>query len=147
MSLTNWDQRFMNLATHISTWSKDPSSQVGAVIVGRHKRDICHGYNGFPPGIADTSERLNDRPTKYRLIQHAERNALDNCHFDTRGASLYVTRYPCSECAKSIISKGIARVIYAVHPEFEARWADELNWTWTMLMEAGIPLIGLELPK
>ena len=147
MLKTDWDARFLGLAQYVSEWSKDPSSQVGAVIVGLDKRDVCHGFNGFPPGITDTPERLNDRPTKYRLTQHAERNALDNCRFDTRGATLYVTRCPCSECTKSIISKGIARVVYMPHPEFDARWAEELDWSRKMLMEVGIPLIPMELPK
>ena len=140
-----WDRRFLTLAEHVAQWSKDPSSKVGAVIVGTDKRQVCFGYNGFPPGVADTEARLNDRPTKYRLVQHAERNALDNCNFGTKGSTLYVTRCPCSECTKSIISKGIIRVVYAPHPDFDARWAEELEWTRKLLMEVGIPLVPLEV--
>ena len=140
-----WDKRFLTLADHVAQWSRDPSTKVGAVIVGASKRQVCFGFNGFPPGIADTDARLNDRETKYRLVMHAERNALDNCHFDTRGATLFVTRCPCSECTKSIISKGITRVVFQPHPDFDQRWESELKWTRTMLMEVGVPLLPLEI--
>lgn len=106
----SWDQRHMALARFWSQNSKDPSTKVGAVIVGRDKRELCLGYNGFPPGIAD-DERLLDRSTKYPLMIHAERNALDNARFDTRGATLYATLAPCCGCASSIVSKGIKRVV------------------------------------
>jgi dCMP deaminase len=106
----SWDQRFMELARFWSRNSKDPSTKVGAVIVGRDKRDVCMGYNGFPPGIAD-DDRLEKRETKYPLMIHAERNALDNARFDTRGATLYATLAPCCGCASSIVSKGIKRVV------------------------------------
>src|SRR5688572_8065873 len=111
--MTNWGRRYMDLARHVAGWSKDPSTKVGAVAVGksRHNHDIVVGYNGFPRGIADTEDRLNDRQTKYKLIQHAERNVLDNARFDLSGATLYVTLHPCSECAKSIVSRGIAKVV------------------------------------
>lgn len=145
MNSTDWNRRFLTLADHIAQWSKDPSSKVGAVIVGADKREVCFGFNGFAPGIADTPARLNDRDTKYRLVMHAERNALDNCHFNTRGATLFVTRCPCSECTKSVISKGIARVVYQPHVDFDERWAEELKWTRSMLMEVAIPLIPLVL--
>jgi dCMP deaminase len=106
----SWDQRHMALARFWSENSKDPSTKVGAVIVGRDKREVCLGYNGFPPGIAD-DERLLDRSTKYPLMIHAERNALDNARFDTQGATLYATLAPCCGCASSIVSKGIKRVV------------------------------------
>lgn len=106
----SWDQRHMALARFWSENSKDPSTKVGAVIVGRDKRELCLGYNGFPPGIAD-DERLLDRSTKYPLMIHAERNVLDNCRFDTRGATLYATLAPCCGCAASIVSMGITRVV------------------------------------
>lgn len=105
-----WDQRHMALARFWSQNSKDPSTKVGAVIVGADKREVCLGYNGFPPGIAD-DHRLLDRATKYPIVMHAERNALDNCRFDARGATLYATLAPCCACATSIVSKGIRRVV------------------------------------
>ena len=105
------DQRYLKLASHVAEWSKDPSTKVGAVIVGGDRREIALGYNGFPPGIDDTPERLAHKETKYAMTQHAERNVLDNARFDLAGATLYVTMYPCNECAKSIVAKGIKRVV------------------------------------
>ena len=75
--LDKWDMRFLALAEHVSEWSKDPSTQVGAVIThSRSKRVISLGFNGFPAGVEDTEERLEDRTTKYEMVVHAEQNAL-----------------------------------------------------------------------
>ena len=68
--------RFLSLATHISDWSKDPSTKVGCVVVGPDREIRSTGFNGFPRGIADTDERLSDRDLKYPLICHAEENAI-----------------------------------------------------------------------
>lgn len=107
----DWDQRFMDLAAHVSLWSKDPSTKVGAVIVNSDKLVLSLGYNGFPRGVLDLEERYKDRPTKYLFVAHAERNALDNSYGDMRGATLYTTLCPCNECTKSIIQKGIKKVV------------------------------------
>lgn len=138
-----WQERFLELAEHVAQWSKDPSTKVGAVIVGTDKRKVAFGYNGFPPGIAD-DDRLLDRPTKYRLIQHAERNALDNCSFDPTGGWLFATHPPCSECAKSILTKGISAVVFRqVDPSFAERWAAEYELTAAIFEEAGITLLAV----
>lgn len=142
--MTDWDQRYMDLAKHVAGWSKDPSTKVGAVLVGTNRRHISLGYNGFPHGISDSLQRLNDRTTKLRLVQHAERNVLDQTTFDTQGATLIVTRFPCSECAKSIISKGIARVVYLLDKAYGDRWLDEVRLAQEMLTEAGVELKELQ---
>ena len=90
---SKWDTRFMKLAREISTWSKDPSSKIGAVIVNDERRILATGYNGFPKGIEDTEERLNDRDQKYPLIVHAEMNALMNALYSgvsVKDATIYV---------------------------------------------------------
>jgi dCMP deaminase len=130
-------RRFLDLAHTVAQWSKDPTTKVGAVIVGDDPRKIAMGYNGFPPGIADTPDRLVDRPTKHKLMQHAERNALDNATFDTRGATLYCTLAPCVSCAKSIISKGISRVVCSEVPT-HAPWNEEARDGRLLLEEAGV---------
>jgi dCMP deaminase len=112
-----WDQRFLDLAGEVSTWSKDPKTKVGAVIVNRHKQVLGLGYNGFPAGVDDNPTRYLDRETKLLFVAHAERNALDNSFTDTRGATLYATLHPCNECAKGIIQKGIKRVVVPGYPE------------------------------
>ena len=133
------DQRFVDLARHIAGWSKDPTTKVGAVLVGTDRRDIAIGYNGFPPGIADTDERLGDHDTKLALTQHAERNVLDNASFDATGATLYTTFFVCSECAKSVVSRGIRKVICPPPAEHEP-WATDAQWTRQLFQEAGIIL-------
>ena len=134
--MTDWDERFLSLADHVSQWSKDPRTKVGAVIVDQKKRVISLGYNGFPRGVEDTPERYDDRPTKHLFVAHAERNALDNSPMSVEGCTLYVPLVPCSECAKSIIQRGIARVVSYV-PDREGA---NFNWdiTETMFTEAGV---------
>ena len=89
MILKKWDLRFLEMARNAASWSKDPSTKVGAIIVDDDKRVISVGYNGFPKGVRD-DERLDDRQEKYKIIVHAERNALlfansnvKNCHIYT----------------------------------------------------------------
>jgi len=120
-----WFQRFMGLAVNVSSWSKDPSTRVGAVIVNEDRRVIGLGYNGFAKGVKDTPERLADRPTKYALVVHAEMNAILNAVVSVRGCALVTTMYPCSECAKLIAQAGIACV--ACPAVREPRHADD---TW-----------------
>ena len=108
-----WDGRFLSLATHISGWSKDPSTKVGCVVVGPDREIRSTGFNGFPRGIADTDERLSDRDLKYPLICHAEENAI--MHAARIGLALkdctaYVTWPPCTRCARSLIQAGISEV-------------------------------------
>jgi dCMP deaminase len=121
-------------------WSKDPSTRVGAVLVGKDRRDIALGYNGFPPGIADRTDRLNDRDVKLRLTQHAERNVLDNARFDVSGATLYTTFFVCAECAKSVVSRGIARVVCPPAADREP-WKSDAEWSQQLLMEAGVRVV------
>lgn len=141
---TNWHARFLNLARHVATWSKDPSTKVGAVIVDDLHRVVSMGFNGFPRGIRDTDERLNDRPTKYKLVVHAEANAILNAPQPVRGCALYVTFDPCSDCAKLILQSGI-RTVY-VAPRFVdsgARWTESQQEAREMLLEGGVEVFGV----
>lgn len=143
-----WQRKLTALAEHVATWSKDPTTKVGCVIRGRDPRDMVIGFNGFPPGIAD-DERLFDRPTKHMLIQHAERNALDNARFDLRGATLVTTRFPCHECAKSIISKGINCVVSppraATAAGTDPIWAESSRVAAELMLEAGVQILDTEI--
>lgn len=136
---TDWDARYLDLARHVAKWSKDPSTQVGAVVVGKDRRKIAVGYNGFPRGIVDDN-RLFDREVKYTLIQHAERNVIDNAVFDLEGATLIVTLHPCVECAKSIVSKGIARVVCPPVPPDKEKWVEQADLAALIFNEAGVKL-------
>jgi len=112
--MTDWNQRFLDLAKHISTWSKDPSRKIGAVIVNDDKQILSTGWNGFPRGIKDNT-RLDNREEKYQLIVHAEMNAIYNATHNgisLKNSTLYVTGLPvCASCALGVIQVGIKRVI------------------------------------
>lgn len=138
---TDWNTRFMALAEFVATWSKDPSTQVGAVIIDE-RRNVCGlGYNGFPRGVEDTAERYQDRETKYAMIVHSEANAILNAERSVRGGVLYCTKFPCTACAKLIIQAGIKRVITPEISETNAmdiRWAKDTLISQLMLFEAGV---------
>ena len=123
-----WDRKFLELAKHISTWSKDPSKKIGAVAVGANRNILATGYNGFPKGIQDTEERLNDRETKYELVVHAEMNCIYNAvenGVSLKDSHLYVYGLPiCHECAKGVVQVGIGRVIIEDRLCAEQRWSD-----------------------
>lgn len=144
--MTDWTERYFDLARLAASWSKDPSTQVGSVIVGADRRCIAIGYNGFPPGVQDRPDRLADKETKYVLTQHAERNVLDNAQFDLRGATLYSTMHPCAECAKSIISKGISCVACPAALDREP-WTTSCKHAESMMLEAGLWLRIREAEK
>jgi dCMP deaminase len=139
--MTDWNNRFLDLCEHVATWSKDPSTKLGAVIVDSKKRVVSIGYNGFPRGVDDRHDRYDDRPTKYLFVAHAERNALDNAPMMVDNCTMYVTLLPCNECAKSIIQKGITTVV-TYRPERE----DVFNWNITLAMfnEAGVNVVYVE---
>ena len=135
-----WDLRFLDLASHISNWSKDPSTQVGCVIVGADREIRSTGFNGFPRGIDDDEGRLTDRAKKYPLICHAEENAI--MHAARIGMPLkdcvaYVTWPPCCRCARSLIQAGVAEIVYPDGCEIPPRWAEDFDISHGMLSEAG----------
>ncbi len=138
-----WDQRFIALAQHIAQWSKDPSTQVGCVVVGPDREIRSTGFNGFPRGIDDSDERLSDRDKKYPLICHAEENAI--MHAARIGVSLkdcsaYVTWPPCTRCARSLIQAGVRTVLYPAGLEIPERWRDDFEMSTSMFREAGIEI-------
>lgn len=137
---TKWIFRYLNLARQVANWSKDPSTKVGAVIVGDKGQIISQGYNGFPRGVRDLQERYDDRPTKYKLVVHAEMNAILNALYNgssVAGATLYVHALPvCHECAKAIIQAGISRVF--MDTKINERWSDSWEITKLLFEEAGV---------
>lgn len=137
--MINWHERFVNLARHFAGWSKDPSTQVGAVIVNGKRQVIGHGYNGFPRGVDDSKERYADRPTKYAHVVHAELNAILNTGVPMalEGSTLYCTHFPCGECAKAIIQAGI-KALYVPADARIGRWAEGHDIADGMFKEAGV---------
>lgn len=144
---TKWDTRFLGLAAHISSWSKDPSSQVGAVITDG-KRIISLGYNGFAAGVNDTPERLEDRNCKLNLTIHAEENAMIFAKRDLKGCTVFVTHPPCPRCASKLVQEEIKRIVFISPSEdFLSRWADDLKLSYQMYDEAGIKHQAYEIDE
>lgn len=139
--MDKWDYRYLNLAKEVSTWSKDPSSKIGAVAVGEKGEILSTGYNGFPRHIFDDDERYNNREVKYKYIVHAEANCIYNATYNgvsLANTTMYVYGLPCcSECAKAIIQVGIKRVIMHGDP-FNERWRESVERTLDMFKEAKV---------
>lgn len=121
----DWDETFMAVALIVARRSKDPSTQVGAVIVDPGRYILATGYNGTPKGMSDEEfpwGKDSDDPlkTKYPYVIHAERNAILNTEgpiADLRGSTVYVTLLPCNECMKSLAQAGVERVVYYNEPQ------------------------------
>ena len=130
----------MQMAKFVSTWSKDPSTQVGSIAV-RNRTVIAQGYNGFPRGIDDTTTRLDNRTEKYKFMVHAEMNVIYNAAengVSLKDSTVYVYGLPvCSECAKGLIQAGIKRIVtpYQTVPE---NWQVSTTASQTMFGEVGI---------
>jgi len=112
--VADWDSRFLDMARLVSSWSKDPSTQVGAVIT-RGKFVVSLGFNGHPKGVKDSPERLENREVKYRTIIHAEMNAIAQAA--KNGASIkegaiYITHTPCIHCLKVLVNTGLKEIYY-----------------------------------
>ena len=133
----SWPQRFMELAALVASWSKDPSTQVGAVIVDGSNRIVSLGYNG-PPRCTDDSA-VAYREVKLLRTLHAEENAI-LFGGDVSDCTLYVTHPPCAHCAAVMIQVGIAAVVWPddVGGEFSARWQHSHGEAVRMLIEAGV---------
>lgn len=136
-----WDARFMELARVIASWSKDPGTACGAIVV-KDRRILSTGYNGLPAGIEDRAERLEDRDQKLLITLHAEDNAILNAVSPVRGATIYVWPMPpCAHCAARIIQVGIVRVVAPSPPREQAeRWHQSLMLSSEVLQEAGVSL-------
>jgi dCMP deaminase len=127
---SDWDLFYFSMAQLVQTRSKDPERRVGAVLVTANRRQLSIGYNGLPGGIPDDPRTLGDREEKLRLMVHAEQNCLKQAPFPPAGASLYVTRFPCGECATLITTAKVARVVAPRfdhgHPRWGSSWLTAL---------------------
>lgn len=152
-----WHKRYLELAKYISSWSRDPSTKVGSVLISYKKRSsgtvVSLGYNGFAAGVIDTDDRYNDRPTKYSLVVHAEVNSCITAGHRARGCTLYI--YPsfnlppiCQDCCKVAITSGVSRIVgYVLDEEDDRarRWKDSIAVSKLMCDEAGIEYLGIPL--
>ena len=141
--MTDWDARFMRIAEEVGSWSKDPGTKVGAVLV-YDRRIISQGYNGFPKGVLDLESRYENRDTKLSLTVNPQVNAILNAAKNgasTDGSALYTTFAPCVHCSTAVVQAGIARV---VAPNFQfapERWRTNFAMGHDVLREAGIEVI------
>ncbi len=137
----SWDEYFMAVAKLAGMRSKDPNSQVGSCIVSQDNKILSLGYNGFPLGCSDdeypwTREDEDPLKTKYLYVTHSELNAILNYRGGSlEGSKMYVSMFPCNECAKAIIQSGIKTLIYEInkYPDSPAVLA-----SMRMLESAGI---------
>ena len=143
-----WKTRFLELAKHIAKDSKDPSTKVGAVIVDDDNNVRTIGYNGFPRGVKDTPERLNDRKLKYPLTVHAELNALltmARVGTPTKGTTMVCTHYPCSNCSGAMVQAGIKEVVvYSPNEDFKSRWSEDMEMSELILKEGGVEVVVID---
>jgi len=141
--MDKWDERYLRLAKEVASWSKDPSTKVGAIAV-LDGSVLAQGYNGFPKYIQDDEAKLNDREIKYQYTVHAEMNCIYNAARNgcsLFGSTMYIYPLPaCHECAKGIIQCGVERVVSPVFEnEFtQKRWEKSCSTTFNMFEEAGI---------
>lgn len=136
-----WHKRFLDLAVHISSWSKDPHTKVGAVIIGDNRRIVSVGYNGFPSGVNDDKIDRYSRPEKYFYTEHAERNAIYNAHLTDASpvnGSIYSTKMTCADCARAIIQCGIKEVHTYKDIKPDSRWTESFAAAFEMYDEAGV---------
>ena len=136
-----WDFRFLRLAAEVSSWSKDPSTRVGAAVVDDERQILSYGYNGFPRSISD-NYRLNDREQKLKLIVHAEANCIYNAAdkgISLRGGTIYVHGLlVCSECAKALVQIGIKQVVTGYPRHIKDEWRESYKTSSAMFDEAMI---------
>jgi dCMP deaminase len=106
-----WITRFLELAANVASWSKDPSTKVGAVAVNDAKAIVETGFNGLPRGVTDTPERMK-RPAKYIWTAHAEENLVAHAaRAKLEGTTVYVTHFCCAPCTRMLINAGVKKVV------------------------------------
>lgn len=136
--MNKWDHRFMSMAKMVSTWSKDRSTGVGAVIIDDEKKIVSVGFNGFPRGINDDVESRHESPEKHHWTIHAERSAILEADIPLKGMTMYCTFFTCSTCAQEIAQKGFKRVV-APEPDWDhPRYGEGQRIAMEMYKEKGI---------
>ncbi len=144
-TVLTWEEYFMSVAHLSALRSKDPNTQVGACIVNDDNIIVGMGYNGLPKGCSDdefpwgnVGETLD---TKYAFVVHAELNAILNSYTSLKGCTIYVSLFPCNECAKAIIQSGITKIIYE---DDKYAHTDAVKASKRMLKAAGVTLKQLD---
>ncbi len=144
-----WHEYFMQMARLVSTKSKDPSTKCGCVIVAEDNAVLSTGYNGLPRGMEYSDKKL-ERPYKYKVMIHAEQNAIFNAaRHGTKlfGGTAYVTDIPCHECARALVQCGIKRIIVPISGRLRMRsdWQHSFAAARDIMEECNVELLELEL--
>lgn len=140
----NWKEYFINIAEEVKTKSKDQSTQIGAVIVGKDKEIVSTGYNSFPRGLNDDLQERQERPEKYFWFEHAERNAIYNAArigVSLKESTIYLTSgLPCMDCARGLIQAGVKKVICkeVCTTKNHEKWREQQQKSLLMLSECGV---------
>ena len=142
--MSKWLGRMFEMAELVSSWSKDPSSGVGAVIA-RGNIIVSVGFNGFAKGVEDTPKRLQNRDIKYKLTIHAEENAIIFANSQNlEDCTLYCTHPPCASCASKITQSKIKHVIFKqASKDFLSRWQDDYDLSMEVFKEAGVTILEI----
>lgn len=144
-----WASRLLKMAKDIAEWSKDESTKVGAVITTEDGKPVSWGFNGMPMGVDDSKRERHIRPLKYKWMAHAERNAMDlSPQGNMENCVMFVTFFPCSGCAQSIIQKQIKTVVVDENfmpDNMPDRWKEDTKISLEMLTEAGVKIVSIKM--
>lgn len=145
MTINKWTKRYLEMASLISQWSKDPNTGIGAVVIGDSGQILTTGFNGFARGIRDSKDRLNNREKKYTYIVHGEQNAIYNASLSgisLRNSTLYVYGLPvCSTCADGVIQSGIRKVVIQIADDVSEKWYESFQITKSKFRECEVSYI------
>jgi dCMP deaminase len=149
--IDKWDNHFLQMALHHANLSKDPSTKVGAIIVGPERELISGGFNGLPRLLEDTEERLNNRDLKLQLVIHAEMNAIlaaAKLGIKISGCTMYIVATdntgeiwggpPCTRCLVHTLQAGISQIITYTQKSVPSKWYDDIMYSKELIKEAGI---------
>jgi dCMP deaminase len=141
--LDKWDLRFLRIAEEVRSWSKDPGTTVGCVLV-KDRRILATGYNGFPATLSDSLDLYADREYKLSVVVHAEKNALFNAAkngANTESCIAYVTFPPCSQCAAALIQAGVKVVVCPDPASSPERWRTNFRIASDIMVESGVRIL------
>lgn len=137
-----WDKRWFQLVDLAASWSHDPSTKVGAVIIPEDGDVPILGWNGFARGVKDLPERYADRTIKYPLVIHAEANAIFNAGancINIKKGTIYVSAFPCNNCANAIKQAGIKKVIHKpLTEDYLSRWGEQVEFSRLIFSEGNV---------
>lgn len=141
--MANWAKRYISLAHHVASWSKDPSTKVGAVITRADNTPVSFGFNGFPQKHPDWPHLYENREYKYKHILHAEENAMSFARESLEGCIVYLTHPPCTKCLANLAQRKVARIYF---PQVEEEWKERWCYNEVQALAKRLGVILVEEP-